>query len=214
EIGDTLTFVVQSVPVQGRVVNTRSVDWNSFQTNFFISFQPGVLDSAPKTFVAAISAVADEDRIPVQNSIGTKLPNISVINVSQIVARFLDITDQISWAIRVMAWLSILAGLVVLFSIARYEVKSRLWEINLLKILGANFRDVKSIVQIEFGILGFFAALTGVVLSLLMSYSLSWFIFDSLWSFSFGITGFSILAISALSVLTALVATRSVLKQK
>jgi putative ABC transport system permease protein len=214
KIGDTLGFDVQSVPVTGRVVNTRKVDWNSFQPNFFVSFQPGVLDPAPKTLVAAISEVKEEDRIAVQNSIVLELPNVSVINVTQIVARILDITDQISWAIRVMAYLSIFAGLVVLFSIARYEVKSRFWEINLLKILGANFSDVKSIVQIEFGILGFCAALTGVVLSLAMSWGISWFIFDNLWSFSAPLTAFSVIAISALSVLTALVATLSVLRQK
>lgn len=214
DVGDTMGFDVQSVPIEGRIVNTREVIWNSFQPNFFVSFQPGVLDPAPKTFVAAIANVADEDRIPVQNSIVNTLPNISVINVQQIVARILDITDQISWAIRVMAYLSIFAGLVVLFSIARYEVKSRFWEINLLKILGANFKDVKNIVEIEFGILGFFAALAGVSLSLAMSYGLSYFVFDGLWSFSPGITAFTILAISALSVLTALVATLSVLRQK
>ncbi len=213
-IGDTLTFDVQSVPVEGRIMNTRTVDWNSFQPNFFLSFQPGALDPAPKTFVAALSEVAEEDRIAVQNSIVIALPNISVINVTQIVARVLDITDQISWAITVMAWLSILAGLVVLFSIARYEMKSRFWEINLLKILGANFGDVKSIVQIEFGILGFFAALTGVILSLAMSYSISWFVFDNLWRFSAGITTLSILVITAMSVATALLATLSVLRQK
>jgi putative ABC transport system permease protein len=214
KIGDTLSFDVQSVPVTGRVMNTRKVDWNSFQPNFFVSFQPGVLDPAPKTFVAAISAVNEEDRIPVQNSIVLSLPNVSIINVTQVVARILDITDQISWAIRVMAYLSIFAGLVVLFSIARYEVKSRFWEINLLKILGANFKDVRSMVQIEFGILGFSAALTGVLLSLVMSWGLSWQIFDKLWRFSIAMTGFSILAITALSVLTALVATLSVLRQK
>jgi putative ABC transport system permease protein len=213
-IGDELGFDVLGVPITGRIVNTRKVDWNSFQPNFFISFQPGVLDPAPKTFVAAISGVREEDRIAVQNSIVLGLPNVSVINVTQIVARILDITDQISWAIRLMAWLSILAGLVVLFSIARYEVKSRFWEINLLKILGANFRDVRNMVQIEFGILGFFAAATGILLSLLLSWSLSWFIFDKLWRFSPGMTGFSIVAITLLSVLTALLATLSVLRQK
>lgn len=213
-LGDTLGFDVQSVPVEGRIVNTREVIWNSFQPNFFVSFQPGVLDPAPKTFVAAIANVEEADRIAVQNSIVNNLPNISVINVQQIVARILDITDQISWAIRVMAYLSIFAGLVVLFSIARFEVKSRYWEINLLKILGANFNDVKHIVEIEFGILGFFAALAGVSLSLAMSWAISYFIFDGLWSFSPGITAFTILAICALSVLTALVATLSVLRQK
>ena len=214
QIGDVLTFDVQSVPVKGRIVNTRKIDWNSFQPNFFLTFQPGVLDPAPKTFVAAISKVKEEDRLALQNAIVGALPNVSVINVQQIVARILDITDQISWAIRVMAYLSILAGLVVLFSIARYEVKSRYWEINLLKILGAGFGDVKGIVQLEFGILGFFAAFAGVVLSLAMSYSISYFVFDSLWRFDGLLTGFSILAITALSMLTALVATRSVLIQK
>ncbi len=213
-IGDTLAFDVQSVPIEGRIVNTREVIWNSFQPNFFVSFQPGVLDPAPKTFVAAIANVAEADRIAVQNSIVNNLPNISVINVQQIVARILDITDQISWAISVMAYLSIFAGLVVLFSIARFEVKSRFWEINLLKILGAHFTDVKHIVEIEFGILGFFAAFAGVGLSLAMSYAISYFIFDGLWSFSPGITAFTIMAICALSVLTALIATLSVLRQK
>lgn len=214
EVGDTMSFDVQSVPIEGRIVNTREVIWNSFQPNFFVSFQPGVLDPAPKTFVAAIANVSEEDRISVQNSIVNTLPNISVINVQQIVARILDITNQISWAIRVMAYLSIFAGLVVLFSIARYEVKSRFWEINLLKILGANFSDVRHIVEIEFGILGLFAAISGVSLSLVMSYSISYFIFDGLWSFSSGITLFTILAICGLSVLTALIATLSVLRQK
>jgi putative ABC transport system permease protein len=214
KIGDTLTFDVQSVPVQGRIMNTRKVNWNSFQPNFMVSFQSGPLDPAPKTFVAAIGKVPKDARLKLQNSIVDEFPNISILNVQQIVGRVLDITDQISWAIKVMAYLSILAGLVVLFSIARYEVKSRFWEINLLKILGASFGDVKAIVQIEFGILGFCAAFTGIALSLAMSYSLSWFVFDRLWRFDAMMTGLSLVAITGLSMLTALVATLSVLRQK
>lgn len=214
QLGDIITFDVQSVPISGRVMNFRTVDWNSFQPNFFISFQPGVLDPAPKTFIAAVSNVPDEQHLNIQNEIVEALPNISIINVGQLVASILDITNQISWGIKVMAYLAIFAGLVVLFSIARYEVKTRFWEINLLKILGANFNDVKNMIQIEFGILGFFAAFVGVSMSLLISYAISWFIFDSIWELSWGITAFSIVAITALSVITALVATMSVLRQK
>lgn len=214
KIGDVLKFDVQSVEIEGRIMNLRKVSWNSFQPNFMISFQSGVLDPAPKTFVAAISQVPAADRLKLQNSIVGAVPNASIINVQQVVGRILDITNQISWAIRVMAYLSILAGLVVLFSIARYEVKSRFWDINLLKILGANFGDVKGMVQLEFGILGFCAAFTGVVLSFAMSYSLSWYIFDHLWQFDGLLTLGSILAITGMSLLTALAATLSVLRQK
>ncbi|HTQ99793.1 MAG TPA: FtsX-like permease family protein, partial [Candidatus Acidoferrum sp.] len=214
KLGDVLTFDVQGVEVAGRIVNLRKVSWNSFQPNFLLSFQPGALDPAPKTFVAAIAKVPADQRLKIQNSVVAALPNVSIINVQQVVGRILDITDQISWAIRVMAYLSILAGLVVLFSIARYEVKSRFWDLNLLKILGADFKDVRGMVQIEFGILGFSAAFAGVALSLAMSYGLSYYVFDHLWKFDAVLTGFSIVAITVLSVITALVATLSMLRQK
>ena len=214
KIGDELTFDVQSVPITGKVVNLRKVKWNSFQPNFFIIFQPGVLEDAPKIFLAGISSVNANRKLALQNGIVQRFPNISVLDVSRIVSRILDITDQISWAIQVMAYLSILAGLVVLFSIARYEVQHRFWEINLLKVLGARFQDVRSIVQIEFGILGLFAAIFGVLLSNGMSFVISYLVFERLWSFSWQMTLFSIVGISLLSIGTALLATHQLLKQK
>ena len=214
KIGDELTFDVQSVPITGKVVNLRKVKWNSFQPNFFIIFQPGVLEDAPKIFLAGISNVSSNRKLALQNGIVQRFPNISVLDVSRIVSRILDITDQISWAIRVMAYLSILAGLVVLFSIARYEVQNRFWEINLLKVLGARFQDVRSIVQIEFGILGLFAAIFGVLLSNGMSFVISYIVFERIWSFSWSMSLFSIVGISLLSIGTALLATHRLLKQK
>ncbi len=214
KIGDVLTFDVQDVPIEGRIVNLRRVKWNSFQPNFFISFQPGVLEDAPKMFLASISNVQQNRKLELQNGIVKRFPNVSIIDVSRVMARLLDITDQISWALRAMASLSILAGLVVLFSIARHEAQSRFWEINLLKVLGARFQDVRSIIQIEFGILGFFASIFGVLLSIIISYGAAYIMFESLWSFSWSITGTIVVAISILSIGTALLATRKILRQK
>ncbi|MGK0290274.1 MAG: putative ABC transport system permease protein, partial [bacterium] len=39
KLGDTLSFDVQGISIQGKIVNFRSVRWNSFQPNFFILFQ-------------------------------------------------------------------------------------------------------------------------------------------------------------------------------
>src|SRR5713101_5928430 len=46
-IGGTLGFDIQGVTVQARVVNLRQVDWQSFNTNFFVIFSQGALDAAP-----------------------------------------------------------------------------------------------------------------------------------------------------------------------
>lgn len=51
KIGDILTFDIQDVSVKGEIVNFRTVRWTSFNPNFFIQFQPGVLETAPKTYL-------------------------------------------------------------------------------------------------------------------------------------------------------------------
>ncbi len=214
KVGDLLTFDIQGIPIKGKVINLRKVRWNSFQPNFYILFQPGVLEDAPKTFLASISRIAPEKRMALQNDIVAAFPNISMINVAQTIRKILGITDKLSFAINFMAYLSILAGLVVLYSIARYEAQRRLWEINLLKVLGAGFGDIRTIIMIEFGVLGLTAALLAILLSLISSYIISFIYFDRLWAFQWETSLFNLAAITLLSVMTALAAARKVIRQK
>lgn len=134
-----MTFDIAGIPIEAQVANLRKVEWTTFQPDFFIVMQPGALEDAPKVFLASIRNVPPEKRLSLQNSIVRAYPNISVIDVTRILARAFEIIDQVSFAINFMAYLAILAGLVVLYSIARQEVQSRVWEMNLLKTLGARF---------------------------------------------------------------------------
>ena len=61
--------------------------------------------------------------------------------------------------------LSILAGLVILYSISREKAREQRWEINLMKVLGASFKDLRNQVRFEFGLLCFCASILGVSLS-------------------------------------------------
>ncbi|MGK5091063.1 FtsX-like permease family protein [Deltaproteobacteria bacterium TL4] len=213
-IGDTLTFDVQGVPVEAQVINLRRVKWNSFQPNFFVLFQPGVLEDAPKTFLASIPSVEPEKRLTLQNQLVQQFPNISMIDVTRIVDKILDISDQMTLVIQFMAWFSIMAGLVVVFSIARHEVQRRIWEINLMKVLGANFKDIRSVIKLEFGILGFFAALFGVGLSIIAAWTISLLIFERLWDFTPWTNLLSIGGLTLLCMGVALLATHSTLRQR
>ena len=115
KLGDLLTFNVQEVLIEAVVINLRRVQWNSFQPNFFILFQTGVLEDAPGTFLGSIGGLDATDRLNVQNRIVQDFPNVSVIDVTRTVGRVLKISDQMVLALRLMAYLSILAGLVVVF---------------------------------------------------------------------------------------------------
>ncbi|MBF0352136.1 MAG: hypothetical protein HQM11_13975 [SAR324 cluster bacterium] len=213
-IGDSLTFDVQGIMIEARVVNFRRVRWNSFQPNFYILFQPGVLDDAPKVFLASLNQIAPDQKTRLQARLARQFPNISMIDVTKAVSKILQLTAQMSLALKFMAYLSIVVGLIVVFSIARHEIRSRLWEINLMKVLGTSFRDLLQIVQIEFGLLGFGASLFGVLLSLGMSYVVSWILFERIWNISWGTTLISVFGIGGLSMMIALFATFSMLRQK
>ena len=212
KLGDLLTFNVQEVLVEAIVINLRRVQWNSFQPNFFILFQPGVLEDAPGTFVGSIGGLVASRRMNVQNLIVSDYPNVSVIDVTRMVGRVLEISDQMVLALRMMAYLSILAGLVVVFSIARHEVEGRLWELNLLKVLGARFSDIQKMIQIEFAVLGIFAGLFGVAVSLIMSYGISWWFFENLWKWTWQTSLGSIIGVTSLSVGVAWLATQRTLR--
>ena len=213
-VGDRLTFDIAGIPIEAQVANLRKVEWTTFQPDFFIVMQPGALEDAPKVFLGSIRNVPPEKRLSLQNSIVRAYPNISVIDVTRILARAFEIIDQVSFAINFMAYLAILAGLVVLYSIARQEVQSRVWEMNLLKTLGARFPLVMRIVQTEFGLLALFAAASGLLLSLIFSFIISWVVFENLWRINWWSNGVTLMAVVALSVVTASLAAHRTLRQK
>ena len=55
DLNDKIEIEVSGVEISAVVVNIRRVKWTSFQPNFFVQMQPGVLEQAPKTFIATLN---------------------------------------------------------------------------------------------------------------------------------------------------------------
>ena len=81
-----------------------------------------------------------------------------------------------------------------MFSIARQEALRREREINLLRVLGAGAGRIRTILILEFAILGAATALIALVLSALCSLGISWLMFDRLWQFQWQSGAFLLLA--------------------
>ncbi len=213
-IGDKMTFDVQGVGVEGEVVSLRRVKWTSFQPNFFVQFQPGVLNDAPKTFVAAIPNQDRTEKAKLQQALVTAFPNVSIIDVSAAIGRILEIVGQMSIAIGFMALLSLIAGAAVLFAIAHHQAAERRRDSALLKTLGMNFGAVRLMIATEFGFLGLMAGLTGAGLSIGASYVVGYVMFDNLWLLAWQPPVFSTIAIAAICIVTGLAATTGSLRAK
>ncbi len=207
-LGDVLIFDVQGIQVPGRVINLRKVRWTSFQPNFFIVFQPGTLEDAPKTFLAAIPRLDDQSKARLQNELVERFPNISILDVEELVSKLMGVFRQMSWAIRWMALLSLLAGLVVLFSIANHQASTRKRETSLMKVLGAPLRRIQAGMRLEFGLIGLAASSLGAVTSLGVSVLIGKVLFDGAGKFSLLLPMLSTALVTVASVIVAEAATR------
>ena len=214
DLGDQIKIEVSGVEIMAEVVNVRRVKWTSFQPNFFVQMQPGVLENAPKTFIGTLHDLDQDEKNAVQDLLVQKFPTISILDVERTGRKILEIVSQMTWALQIMALLSILAGVVVLYSLAREKARRQKRDINLLKILGASFNDLRMQVRIEFGLLGLSASVLGVTFSSFVSFIFAEYIFDKVWAFQLSLPIGIIVGVVTLSILTAEWATKKVLMEK
>ena len=184
KLGDTLTFEVEGERVSGVIRNFRKVRWLSFQPNFFILFEGSALADFPKTFLAVMAAAAEDQKYHIQNSIVSKFPNISLLDVSRVSDRLLSLSSQMILALKLMTVLCVLAGFAVFYSICVGQAQARVRDISLLKALGASFRQIQFLFFYQYGLLSFLACFFGLLISFAVSYVLSVLLFHSSWAFS------------------------------
>ena len=213
-IGDQLALDIQGIVLQGRIVNLRKVRWNSFQPNFFLLLQKGVLDDAPKTYLASVSRISPEEKQEVVNRLAGAFANISVIDVTRMVEQLGDIAGKLTNSLRFMAGLALATGLVAVISIARHEALRREQEINLLKVLGAGIGRIRTLVMLEFSFLGGTAALAAILLSYGCSGGVAWLMFDTIWHFQWQSGLLLLVAPPLICAVIALLTAESVIRQK
>jgi putative ABC transport system permease protein len=213
-IGDQLVLDIQGITLAGRIVNLRKVRWNSFQPNFFMLVQKGVLDEAPKTYLASVSRVEAAEKQEVMNQLANQFPNISVLDVTRTVAQLDAIAGKLTGSLQFMTGLALAAGLMAVASIARQETLRREREINLLRVLGAGIGRIRMLVMLEFGFLGGAAALVAVLVSYGGAYGVAWLMFDKIWRFQWQSGILLLLATPLICAVIPLLAANSVIRRK
>ncbi|HEX5066831.1 MAG TPA: FtsX-like permease family protein [Myxococcota bacterium] len=213
-VGDALGFDVQGVTVEGRVVSLREVHWQSFEPNFFVLFQGGVLEDAPQTYLASVPQLAADRREALQASLAEAFPNVSSVDVTRLVERLLALASRLEWALTGTAALSLCVGLAVVFAIARDQARARRLETNLLKVLGADFRRVRAALDLEYGALGLAAALAGSAVCALASALLARLVLEVPWRPALWPLVGAALCVPLACIVAARLAARRVLRER
>ncbi len=201
DLGSTVEFEIQGATVAAEVGSIRRVDWGRLSTNFFMILSPGVLDGAPFTYVATIR-VPPEKEVALQQSVVAAFPNVTAINVSEVLESFARILDRLSLAIRSIAVFCILAGVLVMAAALAATKYRRLYESVVLKALGATRGLIARSFAVEYAMVGGVAGSIGVLLACGLSWMVVYFFLDVPWSFQPGVllAGLGVTVLLALTV--------------
>lgn len=183
DVGDSLVFDVQGVPVKATLSGIRKVDWPKDPPNFIFVFPKHVLESAPQIWVATTRISDPQVASHFQREVVIDFPNVSLIDLRLVLSTVNELFDKVAVAVRFLALFSIITGLVVLAGAVLNSKFVRIRENVLLRTLGARTSQLTKITLIEYAYLGLFSALTGLILSLLSGWALTQFFFEITFSF-------------------------------
>jgi len=155
KMGETLTFEVAGSRFTAKVTSLRKVNWDSFKPNFFVIASPELLRSYPASWITSFHLSQGKEEVV--TGLVQRFPNVSVIDLSALMAQFQRITDQVSRAVEFVFLFAIAAGLVVLFAAISSTQDERVFEGAILRTLGASRRQLMTMQLAEFLAIGLLA---------------------------------------------------------
>jgi putative ABC transport system permease protein len=178
-IGDELLFNVQGALVRTVLGSLREIQWNRVQTNFLVLFPTGILEKATQFHVLMTKVDSEQRSAAFQQAVVRQFPNISVIDLTLILKTINSMLDKVAFVIRFMALFSIITGLIVFISSVMISKFQRIKESVLLRTLGAQRKQIVVINALEYFFLGSLASTAGMILSLISTWILAYYNFDS-----------------------------------
>ena len=179
KLGDRLSFNVGGLTRDAVVTSLRDINWDTFQPNFFVIFEPGTLQDLPTTYMTSFYLPPGKDKQIVDLS--RAFPSISLLGVEALLAQVRSILDQVTLAVQFVLLFVLAAGIAVLFSGLQATLDERIRQGALVRALGAERALLVKARRIEFGLLGAVSGLLAALGCELVSFALYRYAFDLVW---------------------------------
>ncbi|MBT8134994.1 MAG: FtsX-like permease family protein, partial [Gammaproteobacteria bacterium] len=208
-VDDVVSFDINGSLMDFTISNLRSVDWDTFNVNFFTVVSPGVLEDQPANWITSV--YLDKEQRKQLDKLVREFTNITLIDIETIMQRVRGIIERVSLAVEFIFLFTLMAGLAVLYAAIQSNQDERRFESAVLRTFGASKKVLMLGLFAEFTMLG---ALSGLLAGLSAT-SLAWllaefiFRFDYQFDISVALTG--LVSGILIVVIAGLLGTRSVL---
>jgi putative ABC transport system permease protein len=217
-LGGTLTFDFQGRESQSRKITatvTSIRKTNAIRIGPDIVFRPGVLESDPQLTIATLNGPSDgPGRASFQRELVDRYPMMSVFDNVETLRRVERIMHNIAVAISFLGGLILASGgLILVGSIAMTKFQ-RVYEIAVMKTLGARRKTLIYIMLAEYSLMGFVAGVIGSLAGAGLSYAMSSRVLEIHFTFAPLVIVIGILATAALVTVVGATASYDALTHK
>ncbi len=175
-LGDRLDFDAGGLPSSARVDSLRTVEWDSFRPNFFVATPPGALTDLPRSYITAFHVPAE--RSAVLAGLASAFPNLTVIDVAQVMRELQGMTERVSLAVQGVFAFSLGVGVLVMLAALYSRRQERAREIGLWRTLGARRATLRAALASELLLLGALAGAVAAGAASLLAWVLARQVFD------------------------------------
>ncbi|MDR3478634.1 MAG: hypothetical protein P4M14_11460 [Gammaproteobacteria bacterium] len=166
-IGDKLTFQIGEATVSAFITNIRKVEWTSFHPNFYIIFQPGLLETFPTTYLSSFYLASNQTEV--LNELARTFPNITVIDIASILQEVQALINKIGLAVQYLFLFTLATGILIFITSLQASMDERRLTYRLLRILGASQKYIYKSIAVEFLSLAILISITSYALAKLLT---------------------------------------------
>lgn len=217
-LGDIVRFDVAGMLISARVTSVRRVAWEDSQSGGFIFvLKPSqAVLRAPHSYVGFVQTRENDTSTGggLQRQLVRAYPNVSVIDVRDIIATIRDIVDNVTVGITAVGIVTLVGGILILVGAVAMTKFQKIYEAAIYRTLGASSRLVASMLALEYGLLGALAGTLGAVGGTALSYGLSEHLFNIDWHPSPGLLVGGIVAAALIVSVVGVAASLDVLRRK
>ena len=171
KLGDELTFNIGSESITGKITNFRTVDWYSFQPNFYVIFSPDALEKMSVTYITSFYLPPGQEQFA--NQLLSTFPSITLISIQQILSQISRVIVKASLIIEYLLAFTLAISLLILVASLHATLEQRIYEGAIMRTLGISRKQLRWGLLAEFIGLGLLAGLVGIIGALISGYFIS-----------------------------------------
>jgi len=213
QMGSTLTFALPGRTIDFVVTSMREVNWQEMGMNFEIIAEPGYLDDAPQFRLATLHYQPGAGTA-MQAKVTAAFPNVTLIPVSDVVARIAAQLERIGWGVRMLGLFIVGAAVAVLAGTVGIESSRRGREVALLKTLGMTRIEVVGVFAAEYALIGLIAGLIGVTGGGMIAWQIVTRVLEAPFHWPFGLFALAIASGMAVAAAAGIAASTGALRKR